>query len=261
VPDLEQQLLDLGNDLAWPATPLLAARIGPQLRMTAEAPERWGFLRTRWALAAAVILLALAALVAFPPSRDAMANWINLHVLIQRTNNPPTPSPLPPGPLGKRLGLGQQTTLTAAQAQVSWRITVPSSLGDPDEVYLQKPPDGPPEGEVTLVYGEKPGIPVSGQTGVSVLVTEVRGNTDAIFFQKMIGGQATLEEVTVKGHKGYWISGHPHVFLFTDADGQGRNETMRLATNTLIFDNSGTIVRIEGDVTKAQALAIANSLG
>jgi hypothetical protein len=35
---------------------------------------------------------------------------------------------------------------------------------------------------------------------------------------------------------------------------------MRLATNTLIFDNGGTVVRIEGDLTKAQALEIAKSL-
>jgi hypothetical protein len=35
---------------------------------------------------------------------------------------------------------------------------------------------------------------------------------------------------------------------------------MRLATNTLIFDNRGTIVRIEGDMTQAQALRIANSM-
>ena len=30
--------------------------------------------------------------------------------------------------------------------------------------------------------------------------------------------------------------------------------------NTLIFDDNGILVRIEGDLTKAQALEIANSL-
>jgi hypothetical protein len=35
---------------------------------------------------------------------------------------------------------------------------------------------------------------------------------------------------------------------------------MRLATNTLILDVGGTIVRIEGNMTKAQALEIAASL-
>jgi len=35
---------------------------------------------------------------------------------------------------------------------------------------------------------------------------------------------------------------------------------MRLASNVLIFENGSTLVRIEGDLTKAQVLAIANSL-
>jgi hypothetical protein len=36
---------------------------------------------------------------------------------------------------------------------------------------------------------------------------------------------------------------------------------MRLATNTLILDQGGTVVRIEGNLTKAQAMEIAASLG
>ena len=168
--------------------------------------------------------------------------------------------PLPPGPLGQRVGLGSSTTLDAARGQVKWTITIPKSLGDPDEVYLQLPPAGPAQGEVTLVYSARPGIPVSGQTGVSVLVTEARGSVDRNFFGKMLGPEATMEEVQVNGHPGFWIAGKPHVFFFIDASGQFRNETMRLATNTLIFDNCGTIVRIEGDLTKAQALEIAKSL-
>jgi hypothetical protein len=143
---------------------------------------------------------------------------------------------------------------------VSWTITVPKSLGNPDEVYLQQPPTGPSQGEVTLVYSARPGIPVSGQTGVSVLITEARGAVDKNFFGKMLGADTTLQEVTVNGHPGYWIAGKPHAFVFIDSSGQTRYETMRLATNTLIFDNGGTVVRIEGDLTKAQALEIARSL-
>jgi hypothetical protein len=205
-------------------------------------------------------LIALAALVAYTPTRDVIARWFNLHANIQRTEHPPTPSPLPPGPLGQRLGLGNSTTLETARTQVSWTITVPKSLGDPDEVYLQQPPTGPSQGEVTLVYSARPGIPVSGQTGVSVLITEARGAVNKNFFGKMLGPDTTLEELQVNGHPGFWIAGNPHVFYFTDTNGQFRDETMRLATNTLIFDNGGTVVRIEGNLTKAQALEIAKSL-
>src|SRR5258708_3932023 len=206
------------------------------------------------------VLNALAAIAGYPPTRDVIARWFNLHANIQRTEHPPTPSPLPPGPLGERLGLGNSTTLETARTQVSWTITVPKSLGDPDEVYLQQPPAGPAQGEVTLVYSARPGIPVSGQTGASVLITEARGAVDKNVFGKMLGPDTTLQEVTVNGHPGYWIAGKPHVFYFTDTSGQFRNETLRLATNTLIFDNGGTVVRIEGDLTMAQALEIARSL-
>jgi hypothetical protein len=64
----------------------------------------------------------------------------------------------------------------------------------------------------------------------------------------------------VNGHQGWWISGQPHIFMFSDANGNPYFDTLRLATNTLIMDNGGTIVRIEGDMTKAQALQIARSL-
>jgi hypothetical protein len=255
MPDVEQQLLELGASLEWPATPNLAARV----RYRVAEPSRVWY-QSRWALAAVALLIALAALVIYTPTRDVIARWFNLHANIQRTENPPTPSPLPPGPLGKRLGLGDQTTLDAARTQVQWKITIPQSLGQPDEVYLQQPPDGPSQGEVTLVYSARQGIPVSGQTGVSVLITEARGTVDKGFFGKMLGPDATLEEVQVNGHPGYWIAGKPHVFFFMDANGKFRDETMRLATNTLIFANGGTIVRIEGELTKAQALEIAKSL-
>jgi len=199
----------------------------------------------------------LAALVAYTPSREAIASWLNLHTIITRVNQLPTPSPQPSGPLGKRLGLGEPTTLDNAQAKVTWKIVVPASLGRPDEVYFL---DGPPQGEVTLVYKSRPGLNASGQTGVAVLVTEVNGKVNSNFFGKMLGPDTTLEEVTVNGHQGYWISGKPHAFFFTDAAGNFRDETLRLATNTLIFDDNGTIIRIEGDLTKAQALEIATSL-
>jgi hypothetical protein len=213
-------------------------------------------------LAAAAVIVAAAALFGYTPSREAIASWVNLHVLIRPVPaTQATPTPLPPGPLGARLGLGNQTTLGRAQTTISWTIAVPTSLGNPDEVYLQQPPVGPALGEVTLVYASRPNIPVSGLTGVSVLITEARGAVDKNFFGKMIGPGTTLEELTVAGHPAYWVSGQPHIFFFIDAAGGFRNETMRLATNTLILDEAGTIVRIEGDLTKDQALQIAASLG
>lgn len=260
--ELEQRLADLATAVDWPGTPQLAGRVSARLSSTAARPRflpaSWG--DRRWAIAAAVVVLAGAALLAYAPSRDALAGWLNLHAIIERVQHPPSPSPQSPGPLGKRLGLGSQTTLARSQAALTWSIAVPAALGSPDEVYLQQPPAGPPQGEVTLVYTARPGIPIASQTGVAVLITEARGAVDTNFFGKMLGPTTTLEEVTVASHQGYWIAGQPNVFFFLDAGGNLRQETMRLAANTLIVDDNGTIVRIEGNLTQAQALQIAASL-
>jgi hypothetical protein len=267
MPDLEQQLTSLGTALDWPPTPDLLKVIHLPARRGGRSPlaaTGWGgtvgkSYQSRWAIAAAIVIAA-AGLLAFPPSREAIANWVNVHTIFREVPQLATPSPQPPGPLGKRLGLGGLTTLPDAQQHISWQIGVPSTLGRPDEVYLQPPVDAPAQGEVTLVYATRPGIPVAGQTGVSVLVTEARGAVDQNFFGKMLGPGTTLEAVTVSGHQGYWISGPLNEFFFTDANGDFRSETVRLAANTLILDYGGTVIRIEGNLTKAQALEIAASL-
>jgi hypothetical protein len=263
--DLEQRLTELAAAIEWPATPQL--KITSPLAGKVAQSAGWGrgggsWYQKPWALAAAAVIVAAAALFAYAPSRNAIADWVNLHVFIQQVDEgPPRPSPQPPGPLGKRLGLGSATTLPRAQTQIAWHILIPASLGNPDEVYLQPPPDAPAQGEVTMVYAARPGMPVSGQTGVSVLVTEARGAVDTNFFGKTLGPGTTLEELTVAGHHAYWIYGQPHIFFFMDSSGSVRDETLRLATNTLILDDGGTIVRIEGDLTRSQALQIATTLG
>lgn len=256
--DLELDLIALGADIEWPPTPQLRVVVSPVVVALPAGPRRQ---IPRRVLAAAAILLIVAGLLAYTPSRDVIAGWLNLHTTINRVKNLPSPSPRPPGQLGENLNLGTPTTLAGAESQVSWKIVVPASLGAPDVVYIKlSSGGGPSQGEVTLVYAERPGIKVSGQTGVTVLVTEARGSVSDIFFHKILGPESTLEPVTVKGHSGYWISGHPHDFVFTDAGGNFYTEQMRLATNTLIFDDNGTIVRIEGDLTRAQALEIASSI-
>src|SRR5207244_1546362 len=73
---------------------------------------------------------------------------------------------------------------------------------------------------------------------VSVGVTDARGKANETFVQKMLGPDATLEPVTDNGHPGYWIAGRPHMFAFTDSDGNSYADTLRLATDTLIFDDN-----------------------
>jgi hypothetical protein len=223
-----------------------------------EVCHRW--CEVLWLMAAAAAMLVLGALAAYPPSREAIAGWINVHTFFRTVPHLATPTPLPPGPLGQRLGLGRQSTLPQARAAVKWPLLVPTSLGQPDEVYVEPAPDAPSGGEVTLVYAAQQGIPAAGETGVGVLITEARGAVNSQFFGKMLGPGTTIEPVTVAGSSGYWVSGAPHVVVFVDSTGAVRFETLRLATNSLLINVGGTVVRIEGNLSKAQALEIGASL-
>ncbi len=253
--ELEERLEALAGSIEWPPTPRLSATIAPKSR-----PARRAWAQPRWALAAVAVLAILATLLAYTPTRTAIADWVNLHTNLRHTTALPSPSPLPSGTLGSNLGLGTRTTLEAAQSAVGWQVLVPAQLGPPDAVYLLMPPAGPSQGEVTLVYGPRPGIATASETGVGVLVTEARGSVNEQFFEKTAGPDTTVESVSVDGHDGWWISGKPHMFVFVDSNNDPRFETLRLATNTLVIDDGGTVVRIEGHMTKEQALQIAETL-
>jgi hypothetical protein len=255
VPEIEDQLTAVAGALEWPVTPDIWPRISERIVPARRAALAW------WrplGIAVAALLIVALALLAFQPSRDAIATW--LYTRIERVQQLPSPSQRPPGQLGEHLGLGKPVTREQAQGLVRWHIAAPSALGQPNAIYVQDPANGPTQGEVSLVYATAPGVKVAGETGVAVLITEARGKVNETIFGKMLGPSSTVEAVTVNGHQGWWISGSPHDFIYVDPDGTYRSETMRLATNTLIFDNNGTIVRIEADTTRDRALGIASSM-
>jgi hypothetical protein len=253
--ELEDRLAALAEGIEWPPTPRLSVTVARKAQ-----PARRAWTQPRWALAAVAVLAIVATLLAYTPTGTAVANWVNLHINLRHTTALPTPSPLPSGTLGSNLGLGTPTTLEAAQNVVGWQVLVPAQLGRPDAVYLLMPPDGPSQGEVTLVYAPRPGIQAASQTGVAVLVTMARGSVNEQFFGKTVGPDTTVQAISVDGYDGWWISGKPHMFVFIDSNNEPRYDTLRLATNTLVINEEGTIVRIEANVTEAQALQIGSSL-
>jgi len=250
---LEQRLRDLRPYLDYPPAPNLVVAVRTRLVTAARRPWYSSFaIPRRLALAAAAVLIVIGGLLAIPQTRDTIAHWFGVKGVIVNT----VPS-LPPGPLGHDLNLGQRTTLAGAQAGAHFQVLVPTdpSLGPPDEVYANNTVP-----EVSFVYRTRPDLPTSSTTTVAILVMEIQGGVNKNFFGKMIGPDTTLTEVTVNGGPGYWIEGSPHVFFFTDAQGAVHDEDMRLATNTLLWQQGDRTLRIEGAATKAQALQIAASM-
>jgi hypothetical protein len=244
--ELEQELRALGARIEIPPAPDVAGAV--RARITAE-PRRvlWP---TRRALAIALtgLVAALGAVMAVPQARTAILDWLGLRgVEIERV--PERPKARPPG---ADLALGRRATLAEAREAVDFRLHVPSdpTLAEPDAVYYSTTHVS--GGYVAFVYG-------SGRD-VRLLITQFRARIEEDFVQKAAGPGTRIEAVTVDGGRGFWLEGEPHEFVFLAPDGEPIFETLRLATNTLLWESGAVTLRIEGDVTKEEALRIARSM-
>jgi hypothetical protein len=244
VNDLERTLTALARELGYPPTPDIGPAVAERVRAR-RAPRRLPPRRTLAIALAALLLLAAGAVAAVPGARHSVLDWLGLRsVHIERAPKLPV---LPPGRAGGALALGTRTTVAGARGRVSFRPLVPARA--PDEVYVA---ESPPGGRVSLVYA----------TGgrARVLIPELRAYQPRGFISKTLGPGTTVHPVSVNGERGVWIAGRPHEILYRDTAGQIRADTLRLATNTLLWRHGDVLVRIEAHVSKARALAIASSM-
>jgi hypothetical protein len=272
--DLEGALADLAAAIEFPPTPDLAGAVATRL---AEAPApgatpararrrdrlaglgRLAGWRRLAVVGLAAVLLAAAVLVASPGTREAVARRLGLRGVGIELGGPPPPSVTTRPGERLDLGLGQRVTLEEARRRVGFPVLVPGAAGfrQPAAVYVNEAV--PVGGRVDLVYRARPGLPASPFTDVGLLVTEFRGQPTPDFIKK-VARAGLVEEVTVDGQPGYWFSGEPHFFTYLDATGQVRDEQTRLAGNTLIWQRGDLTLRIEGEITRQEALALARSM-
>src|SRR5437899_10318420 len=106
--------------------PLPARRPGARRASFWSEGRGWGFpirlsprLSRPLAIAAAALVIVAIALAAYPPSRDAIARWVNLHTTIQRAHKPATPSTLPLWSTGGGYHRSPPTFLATARSQVN----------------------------------------------------------------------------------------------------------------------------------------------
>ena len=223
-----------------------------QERLAAPAPRRrsW-FDRPAWQLAVASVALVIAVVMAIPPARAAVLDWLGFSS-VRITREEPNPSRF-----GQALVLGDPVTL--AQARRALPVVVPEELGQPDAVYLYDHPAMGPR--VDMVYRARPGLPSSSNTGAGMLITEFRAVASPLI-EKSAGTGAKVERLEVGGDPAFFLSGAPHGFAYYNPDTDETNfEEQRLAGNTLLVDRSdGVLLRIEADISRDRAVEIAESM-
>ena len=228
---LESALRALGTRLDVPAPPDVTDAV--LARIARPAPTRW-WRRLLAAAVAAVVALATAMVVS-PAVRATVFDFLRIGgVEIQDQPAPVTPALDPPLP-GER-----DVTLDEARAAVDFPLRLPSGLGPPGAVRLV---DG--DRVVTMAFG-------------GVRIDQFDGGLAPMFTK--FASAADIHHVTVDGTPAVWVD-RPHPVLYTDRDGTVRDESARLAASTLIWERDGVTYRIEGDLTRERAIAIAESLG
>jgi hypothetical protein len=231
MPELESALRQLGREVAFPPTPDLASAIRGRL----ERPPR--FWRRPVAIALAVVTVAaIAAVFAVPQSRSAILDWLGLqHVSVVRVEK------LPVVPANGGLDLGRRVTLDEAKRRAPW-LLLPD--GRPDSVWVD---ESIPRGKVSLVWGTP--------SHVRLLLTELSGRA---YIEKIVDGDTQVERVAI-GNGGAWFEGE-HVVMFQDRDGRFHDTHARLARNTLVWQQEGVTLRLEGGLTRDEALRIARTV-
>jgi hypothetical protein len=244
---VESELRAVSRELEVPPARDLTAAVRQRLEGQAvrhhKPALRTGAMRRRlaWRAALAVAAALLTVLIATPQGRAVIIHVFRFAGVELRQGPGPARSPGSSASLpGER-----QTPLDRARHQASFPILVPTALGQPGEVVVS---DG--GRVVSLIYPRTPyGL---------VRLDEFAGHVDQIFFEKFVH-LADVTEVEVNGTKGLWIKG-PHELMYVTRDGTPAIASARLTTgNTLIWSTRQVALRLEGNLGKTAALAIASS--
>jgi hypothetical protein len=243
MPELELALTQIGRELHFPETPDLAPRVREML--AAGSPPRRKLVPARRGLVLAVATLAVAvtAAMAVPQSRAAILEFFGLRgVEIQRVEE------LPPVPRQTTLDLGEEVTLEQAATRAGFDVVIPQELGEPDHVFYL---DFPVGGMVSFVYGDT--------QEPRALFTQFRATVGESINKKVLEN-TRIEPLSIDGQPGFWLTGEPHVFYYVDAQGRFDDENVRLAGDVLLWERGQLTLRLEGDLSKADAAEIARSV-
>ena len=237
---LERELQALSSVLEWPETPDVSRRV---VALTSEERPR-PVVRRRLALVLAVVLAALVAVLAVPPARTAVFDWLGIGgAQIIRVDDLPSVSATP----GLEI-LGDSVTLDEAQERAGFPFAdPPEDERAPDQILLA------PGMRVTYVW--------RADDRARLLITQFPGDaTEPGLVKKLVSPATQIDMLDIDGHRALWLEGGPHAVLFLTPDGNIGDDPGWLAGNTLLVENDGVTVRIEAQIDRADAIELARSL-
>jgi hypothetical protein len=145
----------------------------------------------------------------------------------------------------QRLDFGERVSREEAERRAGFELL---ELGEkPDAIFIR------PDGLVSVVYGD-PDEP-------RLVLSQARG---AIYdgFIKKVGQRGTIvRQVEVDGEAGLFVDGPEHFVMFRDENGQISDERTYLAGTVLLWNRGDLLLRLEGELTEAEALRLAESAG
>jgi hypothetical protein len=261
---LEAALIRAGKSIDYPSTPPLSVRVRAELQ-TPSARRARTLPRLAWSIAIALII-ALALLLAFPETRDALAQIFGLRTIriIPTTPTatpvaPPTPSALTTLPTTtpasraptltpSRTAQCCETTLDDVRARSRFKILLPPGT-TPSRVYFQSLKNFGDAQQVILVFGDANNPRFTLYQATNFL------------YGKLVGGGTVIEETTVNGQRALWLAGAPHLLVYLDANGQVQFDSERtVSANTLAWESGEVTYRLETNGSKAEAIQFAESL-
>ena len=145
----------------------------------------------------------------------------------------------------QRLDFGERVSRDEAEPRVGFELL---DLGEePDGIFVR------PDGLASMVYGD-PAQP-------RLVLSQARGAIYDGFIKKTGGRGTTIIQVEVDGEPGLYIDGPEHFVMFLDENGLISDERTYLAGTVLLWNHGDRLLRLEGDLSRDEAVELAESVG
>jgi hypothetical protein len=223
--ELESELSALAAEIEWPQTPALRPDLGPRRRVGLRGRP------LAFALALAVVTVALATILAVPQSRGAILRFFGLGTVhVEFVERLPAAQEQP-----LSAGLGPTISLAAAR-DVLGRSPLQPPLSPSPTLHAQ-------DGIVSLLFLHE---------GEPVLLSELGSRSQLL--KKIAVSSTSARWVRVGNDAALWIAGDRHVVVFPHA-------AARLAGHVLVWQRGNLTLRLEGEhLTLRDALTLAEKI-